>query len=71
MKDNNVHKAKKIEFGPSRILIVQLGPGLKSKTKPLNQNRTLNLLWTHPPTKNFSKGSRLSRKTTKIRPQKA
>ena len=33
--------------------IVQLGPGLKSKTKALDQSRTLNSLWTttttHPP----------------------
>ena len=49
---------------------VQLGPGLKSKTKALDQSRTLNSLWTTnfppaqprhhpPPTENFSKGSRL------------
>ena len=43
-------------------LIVQLGPGLKSETKALDQSRTLNLLWTtHPPptTANFLRGSRL------------
>ena len=32
-------------------LFVQLGPGLKSETKALDQSRTLNSLWTthHPP----------------------
>ena len=45
--------------------MVQLGSGLKSKTKALDQRRTLNSLWIHPPTthppptENFSKGFRL------------
>ena len=42
------------------IVVVQLDPDLKSKTKALDQRRTLNSLWTHPPTyRNFLKGSRL------------
>ena len=42
--------------------IVQLGPGLKSKTKAFDQSRTLNSLWIHhPPTKNFLQGSRHSK----------
>ena len=32
-----------------RISFVQLGPGLKSKTKALDQIRTLNSLWIHNP----------------------
>ena len=52
-----------------RFFFVPLGPGLKSNTKASDQSRTLNLLYnhhhhhppppTHPPTVNFSKGSRL------------
>ena len=36
-------------------IIVQLGPGLNSKTKALDQSGTQNSLWTttnHPPTEN-------------------
>ena len=33
-----------------KIVFVQLGPGLKSKTKTFDQSRTLNSLWTPPPT---------------------
>ena len=45
----------------TQVNFVQLGPGLKSEIKALDQSRTLNSLWTthHPPTENFSKGSRL------------
>ena len=51
----------------SRVIqfpIVQLGPGLKFKTKALDQSRTLNSLWTthHPPTENFLQGSRHSKR---------
>ena len=49
-----------------KTLVVQLGPGLKSKTKALDRSRTLNSLWihhhhppTHPPTENLLQGSRL------------
>ena len=61
---------QKIYFGlknilvPKKILVekkfVQLGPGLKSETKVLDQSRTLNSPYKPPPTtENFLKGSRL------------